>query len=277
MAAAKVFFEASPSVLHPGETTAFRLSLYRLFSECLLHVPSPERLSVLAHPRFMESARILLGSGLENLCSALPKHADVRDLATEYAALFVIPGPSHTCPYETYYRDRYLRPTNCRPARMLGYTALQVQRAYAQWRVPADLNGEELPDHAGVELRFMSFLIAAEKRLNGSSLEAPLTAVARAQAEFLSDHILRWFPEWLDYVIRRACQPFYKTAAIILKRFLEVERDGLGEPRSRLLLTAADQASGRSACHTDNPHEFSGFRTSSNQAERRLTPSLFPP
>src|SRR5512147_1594066 len=114
MATARVLFESSRSVIRPGETTACRLLLYRIFADCLLHVPCPERLSVLAHPGFMESVRVLLGTGFENLCSALPKHADVRDLATEYAALFVIPGPSHTCPYETYYRDRYLRPTNCR-------------------------------------------------------------------------------------------------------------------------------------------------------------------
>ena len=163
MAAAKITFPLKPSTEYPGEFTAFRLSLYRVFSACLLEAPSSERLVFFSSPKWMETASTFLGHSFEALGADLPEQADARGLATEYASLFVIGGPSQTWPYESWYREKYLRTSRHRPGRMLGYVALQVQRAYARWSVPGSPDGGDLPDHAGVELGFMSLLVEAEQ------------------------------------------------------------------------------------------------------------------
>ncbi|MBI1786573.1 MAG: molecular chaperone TorD family protein [Acidobacteria bacterium] len=215
----------NPVAISPEEVASFRESVYQLFSRCVLQAPSPEVCSTLQDREWRESARILLGPESEDLCRDLAYERDRERLAVEHAALFVAPGPQQTFPFETSYRERSLVDGASRPGRMLGPTAVQVQRAYLDWGLPADLDTDELPDHAGVELRFMALLVAAE-RLSGERCAA---AIQRAEADFLNGHILQWFPQWLDGLSRRARRPFYRAGAAVLRGFLETERATLDQ------------------------------------------------
>jgi len=209
------------------EITPFRESVYRLFSGCLLHAPSTELCPLFEDREWRESARILLGAESEELCRDLANEADVERLAIEHAALFVVPGPQQTFPFETSYRERRVVGEESRPGRMLGYTAVQVQRAYLEWGLPTDLDTDEVPDHAGVELRFMALLAAAERLTRNYADTRYRAAILRAEADFLRSHILEWFPQWLACVHQRARWPFYKSLATMLRRFLEAERNTL--------------------------------------------------
>jgi TorA maturation chaperone TorD len=142
----------------------------------------------------------------------------------EYASLFLIPGPRQTFPFETCYREGPSRADARWSRRMLGFVALQVQRAYVQWGMPADLDSDEFPDHAGVELRFMARLVQAERAASKAPNAAFTRAIVRAESAFLAQHILQWFPDWLQCVRGRARRPFYRTVAELLGHFLGSEK-----------------------------------------------------
>jgi TorA maturation chaperone TorD len=211
------------------EISSFRESVYQLFSLCLLQAPSTELHPQFGDPEWRDSARILLGSESEDLWRDLAREADVERLAIEHAALFVVPGPQQTFPFETSYRERRVVDGESRPGRMLGYTAVQVQRAYLEWGMPADLDTDELPDHAGVELRFMALMAAAERLSRNCSEDGCAVTILRAEADFLRCHILQWFPQWLECVYQRARWPFYKSGATVLRGFLEAEKTTLDQ------------------------------------------------
>lgn len=214
----------NPGNISPAEIAAFRESVYQLFSRCLLQPPSKELRSQFQDPEWRQSARILLGAESENLCRDFAHEADVERLAVEHASLFVVPGPQQTFPFETSYRESSVVDGHSRPGRMLGYTALQIQRTYLGWGMPTDLYTDELPDHAGVELRFMALLASAERLTRNRVDKRCSGAILRAEAEFLDDHILQWFPQWLECVHQRARWPFYRSGAMLLRNFLEAEK-----------------------------------------------------
>lgn len=62
------------------------------------------------------------------------------------------------------------------------------------------------PDHIGVEMLFMSYLVE-NKRLS-------------AQKTFLEEHLLKWILSYLDIVNETAGTGFYKTIALLTKEFL---------------------------------------------------------
>ena len=203
---------------------AFRQSVYQVFSECFLHPPSGKLLPFFQDPSWKQSASALFGLEIENLCADLAEESDPNGLAVEHAALFVVPGPQQTFPFETNYREKFSVDGASRPGRMLGQSTLQVQKIYLEWGMPADLETNELADHAGVELRFMSLLVAAERLSRDSPDEACTTGILQTEADFLNQHILEWFPEWLHCVRERARRPFYRSAVTVLERFLETEK-----------------------------------------------------
>lgn len=209
---------------HNLEIAAFRQSIYHIFSECLLHPPSTQRLPLFQDLAWRQSAVALLGPEMEQLCVNLVGQADANALAVEHAALFVVPGPQQTFPFETNYRQKISVEGKSKPGKMLGRPAAQVRTFYQEWGLPGDLQTDELPDHAGVELRFMSLLVAAERLAVDCSDEACARGILLAEAEFLNAHIMQWFPQWLECVRQRSHQIFYRTAVTVLKRFLETEQ-----------------------------------------------------
>ena len=98
--------------------------------------------------------------------------------------------------------------------------------------MPTDLGAGELPDHAGVELRFMSLLAGAERLSSASADPQVRERIVQTEADFLNKHILQWFPKWLKCLHMRAKQPFYKSGALVLKDFLRTEKMTLHQTTS---------------------------------------------
>jgi TorA maturation chaperone TorD len=86
---------------------------------------------------------------------------------------------------------------------------------------------EEVSDHAATELRFMAMLVALERQVRAAGDDGLLAATLRAQADFLDEHILAWFPAWTATVKARARLPYYRSLVDVLLRFLEVDRNTL--------------------------------------------------
>ncbi|MBI3694344.1 MAG: molecular chaperone TorD family protein [Acidobacteria bacterium] len=206
------------------EITAFRGSVYQIFSECILRPPTREILAVFANAEWRESACALLGPEVRNLCTDLAPRQEAEYLAVEHSALFVVPGPQQTFPYETNYREKRVLNGESRPGLRLGRAASEVVKTYQEWGMRADLETDELPDHAGVELRFMSMLVAAEGLAWEAHAEPSAVSLQQAQSGFLDRHVLQWFPQWLQFVHQRARRPFYRSASLVLQGFLETEK-----------------------------------------------------
>lgn len=206
------------------EVALFRSSVYRIFSEWFLHPPSKECVSFFEDRGWIESACSLLGPEIRELAPTFAQQLDGDQLAAEFAALFIAPGPQQTFPFETNYREKYFVDGQSRPGRTLGRSAVEVQGTYLEWGMPPSLGTDELPDHAGTELRFMSLLVEAERLSWEGQDDSCARLILQAQAKFLNSHILPWFPQWLECVSYRARLPFYKSVATLLKRFLETEK-----------------------------------------------------
>ena len=71
------------------------------------------------------------------------------------------------------------------------------------------------PDHLGVEMLFMSYLVEGDKM--------------EEQRKFLEDHLLHWAPQYLERFAGAAKTKFYKDIAGITKNFLIADYDRLFE------------------------------------------------
>ena len=206
------------------EITAFRESLYYFLSECLLRSPT----GTLAASWQDSEWRASLLRLLDLPASLLPSHAelgDVTELAVEYAQLFVVPS-THTCAFEFYHRagGRVAENTGFGP---LLASSAAVQQIYRSWGLRPEMETEEVPDHAATELRFMAMLVALERQARTAGDDGPVAATLRAQADFLDEHVLAWFPAWMATVRAQARLPYYRSLVEVLSRFLEVDRKTL--------------------------------------------------
>ncbi len=204
-----------------ADIAALRECLYRLFSACLLGAPTSWVREAFRNPEWRAALGRLLDCPTSTLSRDLLQEGSPYALAVEHAALFLVPA-SQTLPFESAYA------AGPQSATLMGVTAGQVAQIYRSWGLNPAAETHELPDHAATMLLFMALLIRAEMHLRNQKDEAGLGAVLRQQAEFLDQHILTWFPRWLDRVRQSARLPFYRVLADLLERFLEKDGRTLG-------------------------------------------------
>ena len=206
------------------EVTAFRESLYPFFSECFLRSPAGTTAAAWQDPEWRASLLRLLDLPASHLPST-GELGDATELAVEYAHLFVVPA-THTCPFEFYHRARVRAAEDAGFGPLLASSAA-VQQIYHSWGLRPEMETEEVSDHAATELRFMAMLVALERQVRAAGDDGLLAATLRAQADFLDEHILAWFPAWTATVKARARLPYYRSLVDVLLRFLEVDRNTL--------------------------------------------------
>lgn len=108
----------------------------------------------------------------------------VSALLIEYERLFLGPGPLRCPPYGSIYLDGAL----------MGPSALNVVRRYAEEGLRVGPSWREPPDHVAIELGFMAWLSAAQSRAGAAGETHEEARLLRIQAEFLHDHLGRWGP-----------------------------------------------------------------------------------
>lgn len=208
------------------EIAAFRESLYRFFSDCLLRPPANHIAAAWQDPEWREGLLRLLDLPSADFAPSLDL-ADSQALAAEHARLFLVPA-TQTCPFESYHRAGEMAPGKPLSGPLLAGAAAAVRQVYRSWRLRPEAETEEVPDHAATELRFMAMLIAMERQQRAAGDHDALHRALRAQAEFLDAHIMAWVPTWTAIVQARAHLPFYRSLLQLLARFLEVDRGTLG-------------------------------------------------
>lgn len=127
-------------------------------------------------------------------------------LQVEYAHIFLL--PEGVKPFESVYRSS---------ERMLHQKPWQDVKRFYNANGFMLSEGEVHPeDHISVELAFMSGLIE----------EGDKEAVQRL---FLSEHLLQWFPELLEDIIKNPHASFYRKAAVFAQQFIGEEQRRLSK------------------------------------------------
>lgn len=153
--------------------------------------------------------------------AALPELAAVmgdgpKTLAIAYEYLF----GRNVYPYESLYRDEELMLNTA--------TAEQVSAFYtACGFVPAQNTGA--PDHLGLEMIFLSRLIATEAAALAHGNIDEQNWVRRQTASFLRQHLAAWTPIWARAVRRIPAHSFYQTLAHLTVELIGSELERLAD------------------------------------------------
>ena len=87
----------------------------------------------------------------------------------------------------------------------------------------------ERPDHLAVQLEFMHLLAVKEAYADGCQEPERAGICHDAARTFLDDHLLRWCPKLPARLEECAGDSLYRTAAVVLDRFLALDAAQLGE------------------------------------------------
>jgi len=122
-------------------------------------------------------------------------------------------------PYESVWKGENI---------VMGEATQEVIRFYTKTGIGMDLKGE-IPDHIGIELKFMSLLCYKEKE-NWEKEEYELVfGWLLLEKDFIENHLLDWTPFYLNEMESQAETDFYKGVSIITKNFLELDKETIDE------------------------------------------------
>lgn len=188
------------------ELARFRQAAYRLLGAALLH-PTEERFTTLALvaaelERQSESfaGLVFFPQWIAFLTSLGNQGESGRgDLEEAYLDLFVV---NQKVPL---YESNFLSPE----APGLAMAALDAAYGAAGLSVAGSF--KEPPDHAAVELEFMSFLCGKEAEAWSKRSRKDAVQQLEMEARFLNRHLSRWFPALAEQVARHAGDSFYTS------------------------------------------------------------------
>ncbi len=148
----------------------------------------------------------------------------IKELRTEYAYVFLGPGPK-VSPYGSVHH-----PDDIRRGQLWGKTTQWLHRFVKDHGV--EFRGEKydgIPDHIGHELELYSMFIDAEiKALGTEGSEERIERLRNSQRLLVELHWLKWVPIFCSKVEERAQQPFYSELCRFTLAFVYGEAERLG-------------------------------------------------
>lgn len=136
----------------------------------------------------------------------------IRVLGREFVYTFIVKDSHPIYPYESVY---------------LGEKKLLMQKPYDEVRAIFEEAGVkrsekclEIEDHVGMELEFMSllcqkFIDAWKDKKKKEALKFLLL-----QKNFLSDHLIKWVPQFCEDILKKTRMDFYRGIAYITRGFI---------------------------------------------------------
>lgn len=215
---------------------ANRLYLYSLFHKLIGREPDGELLALLSAENTAESLRLLSAGEDDALAKAADFLASVRlrlddsdfleSVKSEYMRLFVGPATLVAPPWESVYRGE--------DAVLFQEVTLEVRETYRGYGLLPEGYPHVADDSLALELAFLAKLAerAVEDLQNGD--ETGLGRLLEGSEEFLTRHLLAWFPAFLQRLGKSPTRVLYPQLCRILGRFLERDRDTLRELRAAL-------------------------------------------
>lgn len=144
---------------------------------------------------------------MRNVLSAAELESVSQRLNIEATRLFHVHLPEPPAiPYESVWRE---------PERLaMGRSAVAVAAVYRESGIaPRETFADQAPDHIARELEF----VAAAARSEASALQdgdaERAERWARVRGDFLSEHVQRWVPEFLQAVVADGRSEFFRAVA----------------------------------------------------------------
>jgi DMSO reductase family type II enzyme chaperone len=148
--------------------------------------------------------------GCLEICGDQAEQA-LRPLEMEYNRLFVGPGRPQAPPYESYYRDNW--------GLVMGPSARDVERRYAEAGLAMAPDHRDLPDHVATELGFMAYLAMQEAKVK----DEERGTWRERERLFLQDHLCVWLPLFCGRVKEASRHPFYTALAELTETFVSLD------------------------------------------------------
>ena len=192
-----------------------RAKLYGLLASLFRREPGPDLLTQLRSPGFHDLlSETGLDLGDEFFSDPLD---DVRDrLQVEYTFLFLGPG-KHISPHESVQLKRG-------SGILWGEETSVVKQFMAAAGFDLDETANEIPDHIGVELEFLSHLSTKEAEAWQAGDQEAAAAALGWQHRFVSNNIGKWVGRFCREVEVAAETPFYAEFAKLLRTFIAGEK-----------------------------------------------------
>ncbi len=209
--------------LELADLARFRQAAYRIFSTMLLY-PDEERLRTVTtvagelgnQTDFLTTFSFFIQ--WRELLDVLQDLAGVQPASIEEQYVYVfIANPDYApcLPYESAYAEARDAPV---------WTAVEVEREYAAAGLALASSLREAPDHAAVELEFVSFLCNQEASAwEARRLDEGIDALKR-QSAFLEGHLGRWFPVFARRVAEKDSSKIYATVTRAAEAFISHDR-----------------------------------------------------
>ncbi|MFQ5946953.1 MAG: molecular chaperone, partial [Anaerolineae bacterium] len=209
--------------LELADLARFRQAAYRIFSTTLLY-PDEERLRTvttvagelgdqtdsLATFSFFIQWRGLLDV-LQDLAGVQP-----ASIEEQYVYVFIAnPDYAPCLPCESAHVGSAAAP---------GWTAVELEREYAAAGLSLVPSLKEPPDHAAVELEFMSFLCNREASAWEAKRPREAVETLKCQANFLEQHLGRWFPAFARRVAAKDNGEVYAPLTRTAEAFIGHDR-----------------------------------------------------
>lgn len=165
---------------------------------------------------------------LEQVSNSQDLEAVLRDTATEYAKLFIVPPgtPSKEAPYpyESLFRGKHRM--------LMDEPRDEVYKAY--WTAGLELKQEsnEPEDHIGLELLFLARLADRIVDTLGEKKEAGVESALKdidTSKDFLKAHPMSFSQDLSQLILKSTQHPFYRGLALLLPPFLQFDLDYLQE------------------------------------------------
>ncbi|MFH1783411.1 MAG: molecular chaperone TorD family protein [bacterium] len=196
-----------------------RACIYDLLSTVYGKEPSQE---------FLENFRKSDFSGiLEGLGIKLGEHFKkkplkelVDELAVEYTQLFLGPG-THIYPYESAYCNE--------KGILFSKTALKIKRLIESSGLRYDAAFYENFDHISVELEFMEKITNEEAKAWKKEDKKKILKLLEFQRSFVSEHLVKWVPQFCENVINQADLSFYREMAKLTREYVLLEECEIGD------------------------------------------------
>jgi len=201
-----------------------RSGLYGFLATIFRSEPTQAQIKGMKSPSFQEA----LG-GIDLGFTNTDETVLARDLAVEYAALFLGPG-GHISPHESVHVDD--------GGQLLSEATMAVKNYIEACGFEYDPDYHELPDHISTELEFLAEVTRQEAvAWQENELEKALNCL-EFEREFFDRHLGRWVPAFCEKVLERAELPFYRRIIELARNFLD---DEVGEINRRLTLAKSVQ------------------------------------
>jgi TorA maturation chaperone TorD len=209
-----------------ADLARLRQGVYRLFGSVLLYPDREwmETIPPLAGALMEETSQLTafaFWGEWERLLIALQNlsESDRKTMEGVYTKELLMNDPAEGCaPYESVYIKR----------EDVAWLMGELDGIYAEDGFSVSPSSGQMPDHASVQLEFLSALCGREADAWERESSEEALMYLRRQISFLEGHVSRWFPEFTGRLTRKFEGNFYALAANSARLFMAHDMDLIG-------------------------------------------------